>query len=168
MTRFSADWLALREPYDARARNSDVFEALAAAVADLGSLAIVDLASGAGATLRAISSRLPHPQRWRLVDNDLEQLARASSPKAPGRNVERVLADIAREIDNVLGEPIDLVTASALLDLVSADWLDRLARKIVARGLLFYAALTYDGRVTFEPADPFDAVGDRGGQPTPA
>ena len=50
------------------------------------------------------------------------------------------------------------MTASALLDLVSADWLDRLARKIVARGLLFYAALTYDGRVTFEPADPFDAV----------
>ena len=46
MTRFSADWLALREPYDARARNSDVFEALAAAVADLGSLAIVDLGLG--------------------------------------------------------------------------------------------------------------------------
>ena len=49
------------------------------------------------------------------------------------------------------------MTASALLDLVSADWLDRLARATVARRLLVYAALTYDGRVMFEPADPFDA-----------
>jgi hypothetical protein len=126
VTRFSADWLALREPYDARARNPNVLDALAAAVADRGSLAIVDLASGAGATLRAISSRLPAPQRWRLVDHDLELLERA-------------------------------LTASALLDLVSADWLDRLARATVTRGLRVYAALTYDGRVTFEPADPFDS-----------
>ena len=57
----------------------------------------------------------------------------------------------------MLGRPVDLVTASALLDLVSDDWLDRLARATVAPRLLVYAALTYDGRVMFEPADPFDA-----------
>ena len=38
VTRFSADWLALREPYDARARNPAVLDALAAAVAGRGSL----------------------------------------------------------------------------------------------------------------------------------
>jgi hypothetical protein len=56
-----------------------------------------------------------------------------------------------------LGEPLDLITMSALLDLVSAEWLERLAAQIAARDLLIYAALTYDGRVTFEPADPLDA-----------
>ena len=49
------------------------------------------------------------------------------------------------------------MTASALLDLVSDDWLDRLTRATVRRRLLVYAALTYDGRVMFEPVDPFDA-----------
>jgi hypothetical protein len=158
VTGFSADWLALREPYDARARNSEVLDALAAAVADRGSLAVIDLACGAGATLRAISSRLPPSQRWRLVDHDLELLERAASaPAAGAAQVAAIPADIACEIEAVLDEPADLVTASALLDLVSTDWLDRLARTIVRRRLLLYAALTYDGRVTFEPADPFDS-----------
>ena len=157
MTRFSADWLALREPYDARARNPDVLAALAAVLADRGSVAILDLASGAGATLRAIASRLPGRQRWRLVDHDLELLARASSAPAAGREVVISPADIAHEIEAVLEVPVDLVTASALLDLVSHDWLDRLTRATVRRRLVVYAALTYDGRVMFDPADPFDA-----------
>jgi hypothetical protein len=152
---FSADWLDLREPYDARARNPAVLDALAGAVADHASIAIVDLACGAGATRRAISSRLPNRQNWRLVDNDLGLLARAAS--AAGKGVVTIAVDIARELEAALDEPVDLVTISALLDLVSAEWLERLAAEIAARGLLVYAALTFDGRVTFEPADPIDA-----------
>src|ERR1700722_13081427 len=128
VTRFSSDWLALRESYDARARNRDVLDALAAVLADRGSVAIVDLASGAGATLRAIASRLPRSQRWRLAEHALELLAPAPSTPAAGREVATIPADIAREIEAVLEEPVDLVTASALLDLVSDDWLDRLGR----------------------------------------
>lgn len=158
MTKFSAGWLSLREPHDARARNPDVLGALADAVAHRGLLEIVDLASGAGSTLRAISSALPRLQRWRLVDHDLELLERALATPAAGMSVVTVLADIASGIEHVLEEPVDLVTASALLDLVSADWMDRLARQIVARGSMVYAALSYDGRVMFEHADPFDAA----------
>jgi hypothetical protein len=72
--------------------------------------------------------------------------------------VTTIPADIARELEAALADPVDLVTTSALLDLVSADWLALLANKIARRSLLIYAALTYDGSVTFEPADPFDAV----------
>jgi len=68
--------------------------------------------------------------------------------------------------------PIDLVTTSALLDLVSDNWLERLVTEIAARNLPFYAALTYDGRIEFDPADDADTaivasvnkhqVGDKG------
>jgi SAM-dependent methyltransferase len=159
MSGFSADWLALREPHDGRARNREVLESVAAAAATSDGVAVVDLACGTGSTLRAIASRLPPRQDWRLVDNDLSLLARAAAGKAtPGIAVTRIPVDLARDLEAALDGRVSLVTASALLDLVSAEWLDRLVTEVAARHLPFYAALNYDGRVSFDPADPLDAA----------
>ena len=79
MSGFSADWLARREPFDIRARNPSVFDAVAASLEKYSSVRIVDLASGTGSTLRALSARLPARQNWQLVDNDLGLLARATA-----------------------------------------------------------------------------------------
>jgi SAM-dependent methyltransferase len=159
MSGFSADWLALREPYDARARNRDVLDSVATAAAAGDAVAVVDLACGTGSTLRAVAPRLPPRQDWRLVDNDLSLLARAAAGKAiPGIAVTRIPVDLARDLEAALDGRVSLVTASALLDLVSADWLDRLVTEVAARHLPFYAALNYDGRVSFDPADPLDAA----------
>ena len=68
---FSADWLALREPYDARARNRQVLASVAAAFSDQSAIIVVDLACGTGSTLRALAGHLPPRQNWRLCDNDL-------------------------------------------------------------------------------------------------
>jgi hypothetical protein len=157
MSSFSLDWLRLREPYDARARNLAVLDAVAAAVAGQPSVALVDLGCGTGATLRAIASRLPVRQDWRLVDNDLSLLARAA-PSVPvtGQNATSVPIDIAHDLEAALDGPLDLVVTSAFLDLVSSAWLDRFATESAVRALPVYAALTYDGRVEFEPADPLD------------
>jgi len=74
---FSAEWLALREPLDMRARNKDVLDAVAIAFGDRDALSIVDLGSGTGSTVRALTARLPKRQAWRLVDNDPVLLADA-------------------------------------------------------------------------------------------
>jgi len=160
MSGFSAEWLALREPYDGRARNRDVLESVAAAAKAMGdAVGVVDLACGTGSTLRALSPRLPPRQDWRLVDNDLSLLARAAAGKAvPSVGVTRIPVDLTRDLEAALDGPVNLVTASALLDLVSAEWLDRLVTEVAARRLPFYAALNYDGRVMFEPVDPLDAA----------
>jgi len=156
---FAADWLALREPYDLAARNGDVLAAVAAAFADRAAPTVVDLACGTGSTLRALGSHLPAHQIWRLVDNDLGLLARAAQSAAPaGASVIAVPIDLARDLEAALDGAVDLVTASALLDLVSADWLERFVVEAAARRLPVYAALSYDGRATLEPADPFDAA----------
>ena len=63
---FSEGWLRLREPYDRRARNAAVLDAVAAWAAQRSSIAVVDLACGLGSTLRAVSERLPKRQSWRL------------------------------------------------------------------------------------------------------
>jgi SAM-dependent methyltransferase len=158
MSNFSADWLSLREPYDARARNPKVLAAVAAALAALPSLSIVDLACGTGATLRALAPHLAARQNWKLVDNDLGLLVRAANASHPRAKVTTAAVDLARDLEAVLDGHLDLVTTSALLDLVSDHWLERLATEAAARKLALYAALTYDGRVAFEPSDPFDAA----------
>jgi hypothetical protein len=144
-----------------------VLAALAAQFQHRPGLRIVDLACGTGAMLRAISPRLPLPQHWRLVDNDLGLLARAADAHPDARltkhegppqvNVLAKPLDLVRDLELALEAPLDLITISALLDLVSSEWLDRLIIEAAARRLPIYAALTYDGRIEFNPAGEFDA-----------
>jgi hypothetical protein len=75
-----------------------------------------------------------------------------------GVSVAAVPLDLNRDLEAVLDGPVDLVTTSALLDLVSEPWLERLAVEIAARSIPIYAALSYDGRIALGPADPSDAA----------
>lgn len=158
MSGFSVAWLAMREPYDVAARNAAVFGEMLAAFRGQASISVVDLACGTGSTLRAISKRLPARQTWRFVDNDLVLLSVAGTlGQPPEVTVTARAVDLVRDLELALDGPIDLITTSALLDLVSEDWLERLMIEAGARRLPIYAALSYDGRVSFDPPVPFDA-----------
>lgn len=156
MSGFTAAWLALREPYDARARNPAVMAAVTAALAGRHSVTIVDLACGTGSTMRALSPRIQARQNWRLIDNDLSLLARVPAAALPNVTITTVPIDLNRDLELALDGPLDLVTTSAMLDLVSEPWLTRLAEETAARQVPIYAALSYDGRIGFDPADLFD------------
>jgi len=153
MSGFSSDWLALREPLDLAARNSDVemafFEALPG-----GPVRILDLASGAGSTVAALTSRLDRPVDWQLTDYDPELLAIAEQ-RWPDRVTTRQI-DLQAHLEKLEFEAVDAVTTSAFLDLTSETFLLRLTDCVVASGKLFLASLTYDGRTTFDPPHPMD------------
>ncbi|MDM7967975.1 MAG: class I SAM-dependent methyltransferase [Paracoccaceae bacterium] len=150
---FSADWLALREPADHAARDPS----LLSAAADAAGLkpVIVDLGCGTGSTIRAFAGHLAAPASWRLVDNDPELLTIAAD--AAGQRVTTHRIDL-RDLDSLPLEGASLVTASALLDLCSRNWVARLAERLSAYGLPFYAALNYDGMMRWSPADTHDAA----------
>lgn len=159
MTGFSADWLTLREPFDMRARNPSILDAVAASLATYPSARIVDLACGTGSTLRALSTRLPSRQNWNLVDNDLGLLARATATEhRDDVIIIGIPLDLNRDLEAALDGPVDLVTTSALLDLVSEAWLERLAVEIATRAIPFYAALSFEGTIELVPRDPLDAT----------
>jgi len=159
MSGFSADWLRLREPHDVRARNLTVLDAVAASLKPRSSVRVIDLACGTGSTLRALSPRLPSQQNWKLIDNDLDLLALATAmPLAKATAATAIPLDLNRDLETALDEAVDLVATSALLDLVSDTWLDRLAGALAARSIAFYAALSYDGRTEFTPPDSFDTA----------
>jgi hypothetical protein len=153
---FSAEWLNLREPYDLRARNAEVLDAVLELLAKRPSVAVVDLACGTGSTFRALRSRISARQTWRLVDHDLGLLARVPPSSHPGISMTVVPVDLNRDLEAAFDTGADLITTSALLDLVSGDWLNRLAIAAAARRRPVYAALTYDGRAQLAPADPSD------------
>ena len=69
MTRFTAEWLSLREPSDRAARNPSILGAVVDAFQGATSIRVVDLACGTGATLRALGALLPRRQNWQLLDN---------------------------------------------------------------------------------------------------
>ncbi|WGV14750.1 class I SAM-dependent methyltransferase [Fuscovulum ytuae] len=143
---FSADWLALREPADHAARDGGLM-ARAAALAGARPV-VVDLGAGTGSTRRAFGEVLPKGAVWRMVEGDAELLARCEG--------ERHLMDL-RDLAALPLEGASLVTASALLDLVSEEWVAGLVNALAARRLPFLAALSYDGRMAWSPEDGGDA-----------
>jgi len=149
---FSAQWLALREPYDQAARNGTVLDAVRKAFAGYPAVRVCDLGCGTGSTMRAVAPLLPARQDWRLLDNDAALLEAAHDAAPATCEVTTIQVDLAADLGWALGEDTDLVTMSALLDLVSVEWLDRLVAILAISGRPLYAALSYDGRVGLSPA----------------
>lgn len=172
---FDADWLDQREPADARARDIGLALALSAALPARPRL--LDLGAGTGSLFRWLAPLLGRAQAWTLVDADRDLLdeafhtiaeradligLRVTAPAkrtllvhAPGGawRVEGLVLDLA---DAPRGLPLggaDAVACSALLDLVSRRWVERLAG---ALRVPFYAALNVDGRDRFLPPHPAD------------
>ncbi|GAA3244225.1 trans-aconitate methyltransferase [Pseudonocardia petroleophila] len=144
------DWLALREPADADARSAE----LAGRAAALAPTVVRDLGCGTGSMARWLAPLLPGSPRWVLHDRDPALLARAvaDTPSAEGAAGDLTTlraADLAGT---------SLVTASALLDLLTADEVDALAAACAGAGCAALLALSVTGEVGIVPPDPLDAV----------
>ena len=176
MSGFSAAWLDLREGVDHRARNRRLERALAKHFDGWRPVTVVDLGCGTGSNLRATAPLLGPEQHWTLVDHDQALLDAAADRlaawadgadrqggtlalfKGPKRiDVEFRRADLARDLEGALGANANLVTASALFDLVSAEFIARFAAAVAARKSAFYTVLTYDGDQRWMPEHEADA-----------
>jgi SAM-dependent methyltransferase len=157
------DWLALREPADAEARAIDLVEDLRAGHPAPGR--ILDLGAGTGSMARWLAPRMPGPQHWVLVDRDTDLLAHARERlPATARDGSRVTADTrvldigTLTADDLAGPDLqpDLVTASALLDVLTADEVDAIAAACVGAGCAALLTLSVTGQVRLEPSEPRD------------
>ena len=145
-----AHWLALREPADAVARSAALTRAAVDALPRHRSPRILDLGSGTGSNARYLAPYLPAGSQWLLVDKDPSVLA-----AAPYETRELDLG--ARDAPEIfVGR--DLVTASALLDLVSTPYLAWLADRCRAHRAVALFALTYTGRSSCTPVEPEDGM----------
>lgn len=146
---FAADWLSLREPVDHDARNEALAQILDQHLTHLDRIRIADLGAGQGSNLHWLAPRLHPAQDWVLIDHDpglLElALARArDNPPARKLAVEACQLDLATADLKALTS-CDLVTGSALLDLVSAEWLESLVEACDANRCAVLFALSVNG-----------------------
>ena len=173
---FDGDWLALREPFDAASRSVALARRLGTALPARARL--IDLGAGTGSLFRWLAPILDRPQDWTLADADGALLERAfaeisrwatarglpvtatasamvvRTPKGAWR-VEAEVVDLAAPLSGLGLNRRDAVVCSALLDLVSREWMDGLAA-VLKRPLL--ACLSVDGRDGLYPAHPVDRM----------
>jgi SAM-dependent methyltransferase len=179
MTGFSAQWLALREPADHRARDVSLRDQVAHDLDHLarvrpGPIKVVDLGCGSGSNLRALAPHLPATQHWALVDYDPALLSAAKVELTQwaeqtvsdqgtlvllknGKHisVEFLCEDLSNNLETVLALPTDLLTAAAFFDLVAASWLERFCGMLRSP---LYTVLTYNGKEIWQPPEPMDAA----------
>ena len=180
MTDSLADWLRLREAADWEARSPRlVQQVLQAAPSKEGTYNVLDLATGTGSNVRYLAERLPGRQRWLVVDRSPDLLtlvtdrtaawaaargfechAHATGVRVRHESLDCEIDTLQRDLreldDAALFAGRQLVTASALLDLVSESWLRTLASRCRAAGAAVLFALSYNGESSCSPLEPED------------
>jgi len=160
-TPVTPDWLALREPADAAARAGEAADRLCAWLqarpGDGGPIVVRDLGCGTGSMGRWLAERLPGPQHWLLHDRDPALLERAMANLPPGVTAEPIVGDLTG-LDAAQLAGTSVVTASALLDLLTADEVESLAAACAAAGCATLLSLSVTGSVLLTPTDPLDAA----------
>jgi hypothetical protein len=181
--RFEADWLALREPFDHAARSIALARRLAERLPARPRL--VDFGAGTGSMFRFLAPIIGRRQDWLLIDADAALLdesfgrtaawGRARGYAATSSGDELLLSTPVglwrMQIVTTAPPPLagggrgegalpptsdaDAIVCSALLDLVSASWLEHLFDTLT---IPFLACLTVDGRDAWHPRHPSDAA----------
>jgi SAM-dependent methyltransferase len=148
---FSESWLGLREPADAAARAEDLIPMLPG-----GIRTIRDLGCGTGSLGRWLAPRLPTPQHWIMADRDPALLEHATANMPfDGVTVTAELSDVTALTAGDL-EGTDLVTCSALLDILTAQGIDRLVKACADSRTPALFTLSVTGQVTLDPENDLD------------
>jgi len=148
---FDSEWLTLRRRADHQARETLLNEEAHYWLGTRHRSHILDLGAGSGNNALYLKEWLGEQQHWRLVDQDaklLKEAERQLEHALPeGSTVETAVADLANVRLTAIHQrwPIDLITASALLDLASQPWIDRLVDECVGIGAAALLVLNVNG-----------------------
>jgi hypothetical protein len=154
-------WLAARVAADNAARAATVTTLLPDLINYLidpdvpdRTVEIIDLGAGTGANQRWLAPRLPILQRWLHLDHN-PMISRTEPLPA-----ETVIIDASVEaLDELLASSHaqrQLVTCSALLDVLTTDQIKAVCTAVVDNQVPAFFSLTVTGELTISPTHPHD------------
>ncbi|HDZ47302.1 hypothetical protein LCGC14_0027020 [marine sediment metagenome] len=158
-SQFAADWLTLREEADFASRSQPIAQLASEWLSERTQTPLVaDLGCGRGSNMRFLAPRLGGPQRWKLIDHDPVLLEQAEQRVVDLRDAQdqpvvvETHCGSLEAFEQIPLDGVDLVTASALLDLVSQQWIDVLVKRCADQhqGLLIALSVT-DGWHFLDP-----------------
>lgn len=160
MEKFTIQWLDAREPEDLASRCKSIIRTIDRHFCGFEQLNILDIGCGTGSTMRAVLPYLTSVQHWNFVDHNSEllDLARHRNTKFIDNTPHTMKfqqQNLAENYDYIC-EKKHIVTASALLDLVSKDWLHGLVGKLNECSCSFYGAHTVSGMIEIVPGNKMD------------
>jgi hypothetical protein len=158
----SSEWLALREPADADARSRELALTVAALL-PAGPIVIHDLGSGTGSMMRWLAPFLPGPQTWILHDWN-ENLTAQAIDGARSTDRDGGAVSVQSRTGNLTHlhatdlAGASLVTASALLDVLTSRETHAIVNACVRAGCPTLLALSVTGDVRLDPQDERDGA----------
>lgn len=177
----SFEWLLLRYDADRDARSQAVESHVHEHLEDSDLVRVLDIGAGAGASMIYLAPRLPVTrQQWTLISRDpalaehVRACVRMFHRRIPGieqqgdeiafdQNLvtyQTLSDDFLRPECPIYDQPVDLVVAHALFDLLSADQLDRFLALAMSRWRdaqpAFYFTIHLDHGFSLAPAHPGD------------
>jgi SAM-dependent methyltransferase len=156
--RVAPEWLALRERADAAARSRELVELLRTTLPRSSDGTVIhDLGCGSGSMARWLAPLLDGPQHWVAHDRDENLLAIAVANPPTGATVQARTTDLGRMRPADLAGA-SLITASALLDILTEDEMSALARVCLAAGCPILVTLSVLGEVEITPPNPLDGA----------
>ena len=164
-----------------QARSASLTRAIVDSVATHEPVRLLDLGTGTGSNIRYLAERLGGRQQWLAIDRraDLlaalpervaawaasrgyETLARNGMCVVRGANLDCEIRTERQNLgvlrDRRIFQGRHLVTASALLDLVSEQWLRDLVEHCRTESALALFSITYNGRFACEPREAEDGI----------
>ncbi|MBL3825482.1 MULTISPECIES: glycosyltransferase [unclassified Marinobacter] len=168
-SEFASDWLAAREAADHRARSRELTEELNQwLLLHYDSLPpeihcpvqIVDIGTGRGSNALFLVPFLQVPQTWLALDQDAA-LLREARQRVDILDVPFETTTVQLSPENMeqhLPAEVSLITASALIDLVSEPWLKTLSHAAAHRKSAMLIVLSYAGHFEVSPGHPDDEL----------
>lgn len=166
---FESDWLTAREPADHRARSKALTDELSHWMAThydslppeiRRPMQIVDIGTGRGSNALYLAPALQVPQSWLALDQDAA-LLREARQRLDTLDVPFATRTVQLSPENLeqhVPSEVALITASALIDLVSEPWLKALSEVATRRNSAMLIVLSYAGHFELSPGHPDDEL----------